>query len=296
MNKEEILAKENKENYELYLKRMTESMKYSTKGFLPFFANNSKCALDVGCGSGVMLKALLDYGVEKVIGIDINSEAIKKLESLNDDRISLYTTSFEDFVKDDIHPDTIVFSSILHELSSYHQVEELRYSLVPIRDAIQEAYNILPSGGRMIIRDCLMTPYEDRNRKTIITFNDVEDGKLLYKFKDEFQGFRYLDVDMSIEQVDEKSYKISYIFLKEFLYTYTWGPGSWNREINERTGVMDSKSWESMIKEAGFEIDDVLYSREEYEKYLSPKVSIKWGNGDEFVFPYMNILLVAVKK
>lgn len=47
MNIEEKLSIENKENYELYLKRMTESMKQSTKGLVPFFARFSKCALDV---------------------------------------------------------------------------------------------------------------------------------------------------------------------------------------------------------------------------------------------------------
>ena len=58
MNQLEELSRKNRENYRRYLDRMTESMKYSTKGLIPLLAKNSKNILDVGCGSGVMLRAL----------------------------------------------------------------------------------------------------------------------------------------------------------------------------------------------------------------------------------------------
>ena len=289
----ENLAKDNKDNYELYLKRMTESMKYSTKGFIPFFANNSKCALDVGCGSGVMLNALLNYGVEKVIGIDINNEAVERLKSLNNPKIEVYNVPFEDIDKLNLNVDTILFSSVLHEFSSYSETD--RYSYNPIRDAIKKSYEILPVDGKIIIRDCIMADYYDRNKKVIISFNNKEDSKWLYRFKDEFKGFNNLDVNMDIEKESDE-YKISLAFLKEFLYTYTWGEGSWNREINERTGIMDITSWEKMVEDNGFVIESVLYSKEEYEKYLSPKVNIRYEDGSPFIYPYMNITIVGVKK
>ena len=287
------LARDNKENYELYLKRMTESMKHSTKGFVPFFATNSKCALDVGCGSGVMLNALLDYGVDKVIGIDINEEAIKKLKDLNNPRIEVYNIPFEEVDNLGLEVDTIIFSSVLHEFSSYSDKE--RYSLNPIINAIKKSYEMLPVNGKLIIRDCLMADFKDRYKKVVIKFNNDEDAKWLYKFRDEFKGFNNLDIDMTIDKIDD-SYKISFAFLKEFLYTYTWGEGSWPREIEERTGITDIDSWESMIREYGFEIESVLYSKEEYEKYLSPKIDIKWEDGSRFSYPYMNITLVATKR
>lgn len=293
MNKEEQLAIENKENYELYLKRMTENMKYSTKGFLPFFANNSKCALDVGCGSGIMLNALLDYGVEKVIGIDINGEAIKKLQDLNNPKIEVYNIGFDDIDQLNLNVDTILFSSVLHEFSSYSDTE--RYSLNPIIRAIKKSYEILPPNGKIIIRDCLMADFKDRYKKVLIKFNNSEEAKWLYKFREDFKGFNNLDIDMTIEQVGEY-YKISYAFLKEFLYTFTWGEGSWPREIEERTGITDIDSWESMIREYGFVIESVLYSKEEYEKYLKNRIDLKWEDGSTFLYPYMNITIVAVKK
>ncbi len=296
MNKEEQLALENKENYELYLKRMTESMNYSTKGLIPYFASKSNLVLDVGCGSGVMLKSLLDNGVNKVIGIDNNRESIKKIELLNDDRISLYNSSFDEFVNMGIQPDTVIFSAVLHEVSSYHNDEKLRYSLEPIKDTLKRTYNMLPKGGKVIIRDCIMVPYEERNKKLLVSFNNFEDSKWLYRFKEEFLGFKNLDVDMNIEVLGNNLYKISYAFLKEFLYTYTWGEESWNREITERVGIMDQNTWESMVIDAGFEIENIMYSKEEYEKYLSPKINIKWADNSKFYYPYMNVIIVGVKK
>ncbi len=141
-----------------------------------------------------------------------------------------------------------------------------------------------------------MTPYMERNRKVIIKFKNSEDAKWLFRFKDEFQGFRVIDVDMTIEDLGDSSYRISYMVLKEFLYTYTWGEGSWNREINERVGIMDSDTYIKMLEDVGFEVEDIFYSKEEYEKYLVPKIDIMWDNRDKFIYPFMNIIIVGVKK
>ena len=77
MNQLEILSNKNRENYQRYLRRMTESMKCSTKGLIPLLAKDSKNILDVGCGSGVMLKALEDENPKaKLTGIDLNIDSI----------------------------------------------------------------------------------------------------------------------------------------------------------------------------------------------------------------------------
>ena len=116
MNKLEELSKNNKENYQRYLKRMTESMKYSTKGLIPLLAKNSNNILDVGCGSGVMLKALEEENHKaKLTGLDLNIDAIKSLEA--NSNWKLYHMDFMDLK--DVKFDTIIFSSILVSIVTF---------------------------------------------------------------------------------------------------------------------------------------------------------------------------------
>ena len=83
MNKLEKLSSENKENYEIYLKRMTESIKHSTKGLIPILAKEGENILDVGCGSGVLMFAIeKENSNSKITGIDMNMDAINKFEEV----------------------------------------------------------------------------------------------------------------------------------------------------------------------------------------------------------------------
>ena len=82
MNRLEELSRQNRENYERYLKRMTESIRNSTKGFLPIMARQGKRILDVGCGSGVLLYAIAAENPEaELTGLDLNEEAINSLRA-----------------------------------------------------------------------------------------------------------------------------------------------------------------------------------------------------------------------
>ena len=74
---EELNSKDN-DNYLRYLKRMTDSMKVSTKGLIPFLTKDDKHILDVGCGSGILsiiANKLLD-GNCHLVGTDIDEDCI----------------------------------------------------------------------------------------------------------------------------------------------------------------------------------------------------------------------------
>lgn len=293
MNKLEELSKNNKENYQRYLKRMTESMKCSTKGLIPLLAKNSNNILDVGCGSGVMLKALEEENPKATLtGLDLNIDAIKSLEA--NSNWKLYHMDFMDLK--DVKFDTIIFSSILHEISSYNSDLNKRFTEIPIKEAFIKSNELLEDNGSVIVRDGLLSSKEDRNNKRIITFTNPNGSIWLYKFQNDFRGFDKLDIDTKILEIEDNKYLVSEGFLKEFLCTYTWGEESYPREINERFGILTKDEWLSLLKETGFKIETVIESKEEYEKYLSSKINIINEDGSLYEYSNMSIIVKAQKQ
>lgn len=291
MNKLEKLTESNRSNYERYLKRMTDSMKCSTKGIIPSLAKDGKNILDVGCGSGVMLAALEETNKgAKLTGLDLNIEAIKKLQTLNND----WKLIHEDFMElSNVKYDTIIFSSILHEISSYNQDTNKRFTDLPIKEAIKKTRDLLTDDGVVIIRDGLLE--DNIYDQVIISFTNPSDSDLLYRFQKEFRGFDKLEIDNRIHKVNDNQYIVAQRFLKEFLCTYTWGIESFNREINERFGILTKDEWLKILKENGFKIEFLTLSCEEYEKFLSEKITITDLFGNKYDYPYMSILIKAKK-
>ena len=293
MNKLEELSKNNKENYERYLRRMTESMKYSTKGLIPLLAKNSNNILDVGCGSGVLLKAIENENKKaKLTGLDLNIDSINKLKKYNK-KWKLFHMDFMDL--ENIKFDTIIFSSILHEISSYNNDLSKRFTYNPILEAFKKSNDLLEDNGIIIVRDGLLSSLKDRDNMLIVSFKDINDGMWLYKFQKDFKGFDNLNINTKIVKLGENKYLVSEGFLKEFLCTYTWGEESYPREINERFGILTKDEWLDLLKISGFRIETIIESKEEYEKYLLPKINITYDSGNPYEYPNMTIMFKAQK-
>ena len=293
MNKLEILSNKNRENYKRYLRRMTESMKCSTKGLIPLLAKDSKNILDVGCGSGVMLKALEDENPKaKLTGIDLNIDSINKLKS-NNCNWKLYHMDFMDF--NNAKFDTIIFSSILHEISSYNNDPDKRFTEKPILEAFVKANDLLEDEGIIILRDGLLSPEDERHHKKIISFKNPADSEWLYKFKNDFRGFDKTNINTEIVRLCDNKYQVSEGFLKEFLCTYTWGASSYPREINEIFGILTKNQWIDLLKETGFEIETTIEAKEEYKKYLSKKVDIYNENNKPYEYPNITVTIKGQK-
>ena len=294
MNELEKLSKENKENYLRYLKRMTESMKTSTKGLIPVMCSNSKNILDVGCGSGVVMEAIEEINANATIsGLDLNIESIEKLRRLGKNW-KLYHMNILDM--HDMKFDTIIYSSVLHEISSYCPYSKYRFTSEPIREAFRKTNELLEMNGSIILRDGLLVPKDSRNEKVHISFSNPDEIKWLFRFQNDFQGFKKMpDVDRAIVQMGVNDYLVGLTFLKEFLYTYTWGAESYPREVKERFGILSKEEWISLLEGNGFSIETIIESKEEYEKYLSPKVTLNLTDGTKFIYPIMTILIKAKK-
>ena len=294
MNKLEELSKNSQENYQRYLNRMTESMKHSTKGLIPSLVSNAKSILDVGCGSGVILEALEKENKKaSLTGLDLNIDAIEKLRTLGKEW-KLYHMDFMDLTEEKY--DAIIFSSILHEISSYSKNIDIRFTEMPIFNSLIKANHLLEKDGIVIIRDGLLVPEKNWDRKLIISFNDSKESAWLYRFQNDFRGFDKLNINKEIIEISDNKFMVSEVFLKEFLYTYTWGSESYPREINERFGILTKEKWGELLKLSGFKIDTVIESPEEYEKYLSRQVQIYDQNGKAYVYPSMTVTIRAYKE
>jgi len=293
MNELERLSKNNKENYLRYLKRMTDSMKYSTKGLIPLLVAHSKRILDVGCGSGVMLKALENENQNAILtGIDLNIDAINIVKEYNNNW-NLYHMDFMDIENEKY--DAIIFSSILHEISSYNKDLNKRFTEIPILESFIKSYDLLDNNGLLIIRDGLLSPVEERDKKRIVSFTKEEDGIWIYRFQKDYKGFDNISVNKDIVKIDDNKFIVSEGFLKEFLCKYTWGEESYPREINERFGILTKDEWIYLLKKSGFKIETIIEAKEEYEKYLSGRITIIDPENDSYEYPNMTITLKARK-
>ncbi len=242
-----------KSNYERYLERMTQSVQKSSKELIPFYASGK--TLDVGCGSGVLLDILYKNGVEAE-GIDINTEAVKVCHKKGLKAKCIPLNEIKEKY------DTIIFSSVLHEFSSYD--ENNRFSNRPIIDALNMAKNILNDNGKIIIRDGL------KGDKTngYLYAKDIKTVQAFRNFINESPIFSHTNKN-ELFIINKTKITAPRWVLKEFIFTYTWGEESWNREIQEQFGILSKKEWKKVLNMCGLDITVFTVSSEEYEKYAS---------------------------
>ena len=275
----------NSDNCEKYYDRMTNSASKSTKGLIPSLVRGDK-VLDVGCGSGVMLEMLRDKGINAK-GIDNNKCAIDTCRSKG------FDAELCDLAKLDIEEkfDTIIFSSVLHEIGSYSG--ENPFSTYVIRNVLEIAKRHLSDNGIIIIRDGL---------EADPIFNDEIRVKMTHKAADKFEEFlrvhppiKYKVWRYNVRK--EESYSVIKTeprILKEFIFTYTWGDGSWYRESLEKFGYMNKSEWLHLMRCLDMRISFVSTSSEEYIKYASKFLTL--NHYIEDLLEESTILLVAEKK
>lgn len=147
-------------NEDTYLSQMNNTADY--KAVILEHVTGQK-VLDIGPGGGVLLDLLEERMPEVTpIGIDISSNVVEALrqrkqregrqwEVLQGDALNL-----KDFVEAGT-VDTVIFSSILHELYSYVPLNGNKFNHDTVSAALRSAFDVLSAGGVIIIRDGIMT-------------------------------------------------------------------------------------------------------------------------------------------
>lgn len=254
--------------------------------------------LDVGPGGGIIMDMIEDrFPDKKVIGVDLSSNVVEELKKKKNiekrnwnikqgDALNLQ----RDFTKGSIQ--NIIFCSVLHELFSYVETEGSKFNYKTLELALKSAYEILPQGGRIIIRDGIMTKQKDDKR--IIQFSSNEGLCFLRKYVKDFKG-RHIDYEM----ISNKEVLMKVNDCMEFLYTYTWGDESYTHEVQEQFGYFTPSEYENFIKKTlGEEVKIITlqsFLQEGYSEHLSSKLKLLDENRNEVSLPDSTCFIVIEK-
>jgi SAM-dependent methyltransferase len=254
--------------------------------------------LDVGPGGGVLLDLIENKNKDYDIwGIDLSQNVIDKLNEKKSSENHKWNIVKGDalnltkyFKKEDM--DTIIYSSIIHELYSYISYDGKKFNKETIKKSLQEAYEILKVGGRIIIRDGIMTSPKTDYR--LIEFKNIDDINILNRYCNDFKGRK-----VTYEVINENTVKMLVNDAMEFLYTYTWGEQSYPLEVQEQFGYFTLNEYIDFIKENlknSKIIEAKSFLQEGYEKNLLNRISIFDENRNVVKLPDSTSLIVIEKR
>ncbi|MGG3310371.1 class I SAM-dependent methyltransferase [Paenibacillus lautus] len=282
-------------NEESYLSDMNSTGDYK-KVILDYITGTA--VLDIGPGGGVLLD-LIEERLPHVrpVGIDISSNVIEALEKRKRLEHKAWEVMKGDALnlRDYVEPgsvDTVIFSSILHELYSYIEIDGSRFNTATVEAALTSAYEVLAPGGRIIIRDGIMTEPGDTWRR--IRFREADGLEWLTRYASDFKG-RVI----TYEQLSETEVRMPINDAMEFLYTYTWGAEAYVHEVQEQFGYFTPTQYAECIRgtlgpEAIIRVQQ-HYLQEGYAEALADRIEFMDEDGKPVTLPDSTCLYVIEK-
>jgi len=212
------------------------SLKESTKALIPSYVSDRENILDVGCADGSMMLKIKEINKDiNIVGIDLCTESVDLCRNKG---LKVYKTDINDLVNHtNERYDAIIFSSVLHEISSYAETD--KFSACHIEKALNSAKKLLTDDGIIIIRDGVGT---GDTRFVDFKLKNTEDNHFVKEFM-ELPIVYWKHWSITTISKDEIKVNMSARDFKEFCFTYTWGEKSWARESQERFGILTLKEW-----------------------------------------------------
>lgn len=258
------------QNQETYYKRMTAAL--GDKEKLLGFVKGSR-VLDVGTGSGDLLHALLEAGYD-AWGVDPSLESLDRVvdpervkEGYADELVELFGEGTFD---------TVICSSVLHEVFSYGNRDGAVGQLKSVDRVIEAVRRVLIPEGRLIIRDGVSPnfyyPNIDKEEKYEIWVDNPAAVEIFLTTSPFTRPG--LDRKIELERVSEHRFRGTRSSLMEFAFTYTWGDESFAREVQEYYGLWNLIQYKAYVSwVGGFEpVSAFSYVQPGYEQHLRNKV------------------------
>ncbi len=270
----------------------------STKDSIIEYAVGKKI-VDVGSGGGILLDRLESrYPDKEIIGTDISQNVIETLEQKKSKEGHKWTVKIQNFAESafDEKVDSIIFSSILHEIYSYTEGENGRFDIESVKKALKYAFDSLNPGGRIIIRDGIKTDSNDIRR---IAFKDIRGLDFFHNYQRDFKGLKDIPDEKKVINVDEENLEVTgdINFIREFMYTYTWGNESYPHEVQEQFGYFTLKEYVDYLESLGA---DIITAREflepGYPSNLEQYLTLLDKDGNEVAYPESNCIIVLEKR
>lgn len=277
-------------NEDKYLSTMNDAEGSTKSSIIEYVSGET--VVDVGSGGGILLDLLEEkYPDKRIVGTDISDNVIMELEKKKKAEGHHWEVVRHNFVENPFHSkaDTIIFSSILHEIFSYTETENGRFEIDSVKRALKNAYESLNPGGRIVIRDGIRTA--DDGSIIEITFLDPAGIGFFKNYVNDFKGLK--DIPDKKIAIDEETGKASAYaeFAREFLYTYTWGQESYAHEVQEQFGYFTISEFREFFLGLGANIIRCdAFLEPGYVEHLSPKVKLSVSR-----FPDSNCIVVVEK-
>lgn len=255
--------------------------------------------LDIGAGGGVMLDLLAEnHPNATVVGVDVATNVVEELNRRKFRENKSWFVKQADALdlKKYYRPgsvDTIVFSSILHEMYSYIPFNGKKFNPEVIAEALKSSFDVLSKGGRIIIRDGIMTEAKDQMR--LLEFKEPNGMAFFKRYVNDFKGRT-----IQYEQIDENTVKLPVNDLMEFCYTYTWGEEAYPHEVQEQFGYFTPSEYRKVITETLGDAAQIIefqhYLQEGYDEFLLPKVKVMDEYGKIVDLPDSTCFIVIEKR
>lgn len=276
-----------------YLNTMNQAIDHK-RIILDYITGNR--IIDIGPGGGALMDLITErYPDKEVIGVDIASNVLdslkkrKQLEKCKWDVLYGDALNLSEYINS---ADTVIFCSILHELFSYIEYNGRKFNHETLAQGLKSAWDILPVGGRIIIRDGIMS--ESESTKRIIKFLSEEGMEFLKRYVSDFKG---REIQYTLVGQNEVMMPINDAM--EFLYTYTWGEKSYVHEVNEQFGYFTPSGFKDFITKVLGEKAKIIefkhYLQDGYTIALSQKITFMDENRNPVRLPDSTCLVVIEK-